>query len=49
MGYTATNDNTFREDSEYNKDELIKVSQINLHKSSPANLQHNKWMLESKG
>ena len=41
--------NDFRGNSEINDGEKIMVSQINLHKSSPANLQHNWWMLDGKG
>ena len=39
----------FREESEINDGERIAVSQINLHKCSAANLQHNWWMLDGKG
>ena len=39
----------FREESEINEGERIAVSQINLHKCSAANLQHNWWMLDGKG
>ena len=39
----------FRDESEINDGERIAVSQINLHKCSAANLQHNWWMLDGKG
>ena len=49
MDHNFINFNDFRGISEINDGEKINVSQINLHKSSPANLQHNWWMLDGKG
>ena len=49
MDHNFIDFNNFRGTSEINDGEMIMVSQINLHKSSPANLQHNWWMLDGKG